>query len=264
MSPRTPDILAREVGRTGLQVRSFLRAAYPGAAPGRGGRWSLTPTQIQAVLDHFGHGSATARRPQRKPDPEAQPAFSSARAGAAEASLAGPGQTIDTAVVPARPGLYAIHAAPEIWHELGLGTPPDSRPLYVGKAEDSLVARDLRQHFRDGRTGSSTLRRSVAALLHDSMGLRGIPRNPQKPSYFSNYGLAPHDDERLSLWMSTQLAIATWSPESPVALAVVEMQIVRSWLPPLNLAGVRTAWTDYVSSKRRVMAQEAQAWRPRA
>lgn len=255
---------AREVGRTGLQVRSFLRAAYPGAAPGRGGRWSLTPTQVQAVLDHFGHRSANARRPRRKPDPEAQPAFSSARAGAAEASLAGPGQAIVSAVVPAKPGLYAIYAAAEIWHELGLGTPPDSRPLYVGKAEDSLVARDLRQHFSDGRTGSSTLRRSVAALLHDSMGFRGIPRNPQKPSYFSNYGLAPHDDERLSRWMSTQLAIATWAPESHVALAVVEMQIVRSWLPPLNLAGVRTAWTDYVSSKRRVMAQEARAWRPRA
>ena len=75
--------------------------------------------------------------------------------------------------------------------QLGLGTPPDSRPLYVGKAEDSLVARDLRQHFTDGRTGSSTLRRSIAALLHDSMGLRGIPRNPQKPGYFSNYGLSP-------------------------------------------------------------------------
>lgn len=257
-------MLAREVGRTGLQVRSFLRAAYPGAAPGRGGRWSLTPTQIQAVLDHFRHGSAPARRPRRKPGPEAQPAFDAARAGAAEASLAGPGQAIDSAVVPAKPGLYAIYAAAEIWHELGLGTPPDSRPLYVGKAEDSLVARDLRQHFRDGRTGSSTLRRSVAALLHDSMGFRGIPRNPQKPGYFANYGLAPHDDERLSRWMSTQLAISTWSPESLVALAVVEMKIVRSWLPPLNLAGVRTAWTDYVSSKRRVMAQEARAWRPRA
>lgn len=256
-------MLAREAGRTGLQIRSFLRAAYPGAAPGRGGRWSLTSTQIQAVLDHFRHGSALARRPRRKPGPEAQPGFNTA-AGAAEASLAGPGQAIDSAVVPAKPGLYAIYAVAEIWHELGLGTPPDSRPLYVGKAEDSLVARDLRQHFTDGRTGSSTLRRSVAALLHDSMGFRGIPRNPPKPGYFSNYGLAPHDDERLSRWMSTQLAIATWAPESLVALAVVEMKIVRSWLPPLNLAGVRTPWTDYVSSKRRVMAQEARAWRPRA
>jgi hypothetical protein len=256
-------MLAREVGRTGLQVRSYLRAAYPGDAPGRGGRWSLTPTQIQAVLDRFGHGSATARQP-RKPGSEAQPAFNAAHNSAAMASLAGPGQAIDTAVVAAKPGLYAIHAAAETWQQLGLGSPSDSRPLYVGKAEDSLVARDLRQHFSDGRTGSSTLRRSIAALLHDSMGLRGIPRNPQKPSYFSNYGLAPLDDEQLSRWMSTHLAIATWAPESDVALAVIEMEIVRSWLPPLNLAGVRTEWTDYVSSKRRVMAQEARTWSPRA
>jgi hypothetical protein len=263
LSARTPDVLAREVGRTGLQVRSYLRATYPDAAPGRGGRWWLTPTQVQAVLDHFGHGPATGRKPRREPGPAARAAINAVRTNVVMASLIGPGQAIDTAVVPAKPGLYAIYAAGETWQQLGLGTPPDGRPLYVGKAEDSLVARDLRQHFTDGRTGSSTLRRSFAALLHDSKVLRGIPRNPRKPGYFSNYGLSAKDDEMLSKWMSAHLAISTWAPESAVTLADVEMEIVKAWLPPLNLAGVRTAWSDYVSSKRRVMAQEARAWRPR-
>lgn len=264
LSARTPEMLAREVGRTGLQVRSYLRAAYPEAAPGRGGRWSLTPTQIQAVLDHFGPGSTTGQRIRRERRSEARLAITAVPTGEVLASLAGPGQTIGAALVPAKPGLYAIYAAAKVWQQLGLGSPPDGRPLYVGKAEDSLVARDLRQHFTDGRTGSSTLRRSFAALLHDRMGFRAIPRNPRKPGYFSNYGLTANDDSRLSKWMATHLAISTWAPESTVALAVVEMEIITSWLPPLNLAGVRTTWTDYVSSRRRVMAQEARAWRPRA
>jgi len=79
-------------------------------------------------------------------------------------------------VVPGRPGLYAIYGDAKTWKELELGKPPDGRPLYIGKAEDSLVARDLKTHFGDGRTGQSTVRRSFAALLHDTLGLRGVPR----------------------------------------------------------------------------------------
>jgi hypothetical protein len=88
-------------------------------------------------------------------------------------------------VVPDRPGLYAIHGDGYTWTELGLGKPPDDRPLYVGKAEDSLVTRDVRTHFGDGRTGQSTVCRSLAALLHDEFGLQGIPRNTAKPGYYS-------------------------------------------------------------------------------
>jgi hypothetical protein len=82
-------------------------------------------------------------------------------------ALLGPGVPFAEAAarVPPRPGLYAIFAGPTAWIELGLGTPPAQRPLYVGKAEQSLLGRDVRQHFSDGKTGSSTLRRSVAALL---------------------------------------------------------------------------------------------------
>src|SRR5262245_24881024 len=60
--------------------------------------------------------------------------------------------------VPAEPGLYAIYGSAETWQQLGLCKPPDDRPLYVGKAEDSLVGRDLQMHFADGLTGFSTVR----------------------------------------------------------------------------------------------------------
>src|SRR5262245_30644986 len=73
--------------------------------------------------------------------------------------------------VPRRPGLYAIYTSAEGWDALGLGQPPDDRPLYVGKAEDSLLSRDIGSHFGDGRTGQSTVRRSMAACLKDTLDL---------------------------------------------------------------------------------------------
>ena len=53
--------------------------------------------------------------------------------------------------LPASPGLYAIYGDESAWSQLHLA-PAADMPLYVGKAEDSLVARDLRTHFGDGRT----------------------------------------------------------------------------------------------------------------
>lgn len=38
----------------------------------------------------------------------------------------------------AKPGLYAFYATVSTWNNLGLGDPPDDRPLYVGKAENTF------------------------------------------------------------------------------------------------------------------------------
>jgi len=127
-------------------------------------------------------------------------------------ALAQPGSlTAAHSAVPAQPGLYAIYGEAVTWDMLGLGEPPDGRPLYIGKAEESLVTRDLKTHFGDGRTGQSTVRRSFAALLHDTLGLRGMPRNPARPGYFSNYGLSAAHDAALTRWMREHLHLATIS-----------------------------------------------------
>jgi hypothetical protein len=68
------------------------------------------------------------------------------------------------------PGLYAFYASVATWKALGLGVAPDDRPLYVGKAQNTLASRDIEGHFGlrergvQSPTGSSTLRRSLAAL----------------------------------------------------------------------------------------------------
>lgn len=167
-----------------------------------------------------------------------------------------------TAHVPRRSGLYAIHGRAEVWVELGLGEPPDEPPLHVGKAERSLVSRDIDTHFGNGRTGSSTVRRSFAALLRESLELESRPRNPAKPERPANYGLSPEHDEKLAAWMREHLTLAVWPrPEdSELLLGVIENGVLRLLKPPLNLRDVVTPWTARVKAERVAMADQARRW----
>ena len=40
--------------------------------------------------------------------------------------------------------------------------------------------------------------------------LHGVPRNPKRPGHFSNYGLSPVDDEKLTAWMRENLRLSVW------------------------------------------------------
>lgn len=199
----------------------------------------------------------------------AQTAGASAPAGldalvrsAGQALTAAAARRISEEGVPRQPGLYAIHGTAAVWLELGLGEPPDERPLYVGKAEASLVARDIDTHFGDGRTGSSTVRRSFAALLHEPLELEGRPRNPATPERPANYGLAPEHDQTLTAWMRDRLALAVWPTpaDCEIALGEIESALLQKLKPPLNVSGVVTPWTAQVKAARKVMADEARRW----
>jgi len=160
--------------------------------------------------------------------------------------------------------LYAAYASKEVWAELGLGNPPDDRPLYVGKAEDSVVSRDVTTHFGDGRTGSSTLRRSLAALLRQRLGLSGVPRNPQNPGYYANYGLSAVNDRKLTDWMRTRILLASWPAPKGADLRPIENTVIGALRPPLNLQNATTPWTALVRRARKVMADEASEYAARS
>jgi hypothetical protein len=178
---------------------------------------------------------------------------------------------LDSPAAPSCPGLYAIHASPSVWRELGLGSPPDERALYIGKAEKSLAGRDIQQHFgycSEGRTtsitGYSTLRRSIAALLRDSMGFHAVPRNAANSGHYSNFGLAREDDALLSKWMRARLGLAHWAKPDDCEvdrLKSVEQKVFRRLLPPLNLRDVDTPWETQIEAARSVMAAEARRWK---
>jgi hypothetical protein len=164
--------------------------------------------------------------------------------------------------LPDAAGLYAIHGSDAVWEALHLGEPVPHLPLYVGKAEDSLVTRDLKTHFGNGRTGSSTVRRTFSALLRADLGFLGMPRNPAKPGHFSNYGLSPSDDSRLTDWMRAHLEIAVWVTDRTQPLREIERDVLRRLNPPLNIQGVDHRWKARVQECRATMAAEARAWTP--
>ena len=123
-------------------------------------------------------------------------------------------------------GVYAWWAAPSVLPDLP--GPPNRtveslRLLYLGRAT-SLRGRILRNHLR--RSGSSTLRRTLAGLL-ESEGYRTTSTDLVV--------LIPEDERRLTAWMHAHLRL-TWA-EDPEP-AAVEAELVRRLHPPLNVHGV--------------------------
>jgi hypothetical protein len=192
-------------------------------------------------------------------------------AAAAAASLTDERWVITGAAehVPTRPGLYAIYGDQQAWLELQLDPAPDA-PLYVGMAKHDLVRRDIDEHFatnpkKKPRTGSSTVRRSFAALLHDALDLHAVPRNLIRPERFSNYALADGGDARLNAWMHARLTLAVWpAPDSmPIPLSDVETAVIVHFAPPINL-DKNPRKLARLSRARAEMAAEAKRWRPDA
>ncbi|MEQ6900329.1 GIY-YIG nuclease family protein [Nocardioides sp. YIM 152588] len=162
-------------------------------------------------------------------------------------------------VVPASPGLYAFYGDERAWAELGLSPVFDGQPLYIGKAEKSLNGRDVGTHFSTGKTGSSTVRRSLAALLVDRLGLVAVPRNRLRPDGSANYALDPESDVRLTAWMEDRLTLATWQKPTDVVLGDVETAVLVSLRPPLNLDKVGEP-RERLREARRALAEASRVW----
>ncbi|MEV7618910.1 GIY-YIG nuclease family protein [Microbacterium sp. NPDC089321] len=169
--------------------------------------------------------------------------------------------------VPKRPGLYAIYGDAQAWRDLQLESALDSA-LYVGKAEESLISRDLNGHFATNpnstpRTGGSTVRRSFAALLRESLDLHAVPRNLAKPERFANYGLADGGDACLNEWMHARLTLAVWPALAGMAVPLgdVETAVIVRFTPPINL-DKNPGKLARLSAARSEMAAEAATWRP--
>ncbi|MEU6208078.1 GIY-YIG nuclease family protein [Micromonospora musae] len=123
-------------------------------------------------------------------------------------------------------GVYAWWAGPLIFPDLpgpSNESDPSVRLLYLGRAT-SLRGRILRNHLR--RSGSSTLRRTLAGLLV-SEGYR--------TTWTDRVVLVSEDEARLTAWMYAHLRL-TWA-EDPEP-ATIEAELVRRVHPPLNVHGV--------------------------
>lgn len=128
--------------------------------------------------------------------------------------------------LPRGGGVYAWWAGPSVFPDLP-GLPneqvPALRMLYLGRAT-SLRGRILRNHLR--RSGSSTLRRTLAGLLVGE-GYR--------TTWTDRVVLVPEDEERLTAWMHANLQL-TWAQDAEPNS--IEATLVRRLHPPLNVSGV--------------------------
>jgi hypothetical protein len=137
---------------------------------------------------------------------------------------------------PGEPGLYAWWAAPGAIPGIAGPAHPTGglELLYVGIAPSrasskaTLRSRLLSNHA-GGNTGSSTLRRSLAALLTDSQRFR--------TRWTSRTVLLPEDEQRLSAWMRDRLSL-TWAVHR--APWEVEAAVIERLEPPLNQADNRS------------------------
>jgi GIY-YIG catalytic domain len=141
---------------------------------------------------------------------------------------------------PAVAGLYAWWASPAVLPELpGPMHPrlPDLRLLYVGIAT-RLRGRLASNHLR--RSGSSTLRRTLAGLLLDEKGFR--TRRTDRVV------LVDDDEIRLTDWMTTNLRVSWWEHTEP---RDVEGAVIRALHPPLNVDHATGPSVDLIKAARR-------------
>ncbi|WP_236029846.1 GIY-YIG nuclease family protein [Paractinoplanes lichenicola] len=102
-------------------------------------------------------------------------------------------------------------------------TDPSFRLLYIGRAT-SLRGRIVRNHLR--RSGSSTLRRTLAGLLVSES---------YRTTWTDRVVLTPEDELRLTTWMHAHLRLTWAEDEEPTS---VETELVARLHPPLNVHGV--------------------------
>lgn len=142
--------------------------------------------------------------------------------------------------LPAASGLYAWWAAPTVFPDL-IGpvhpTEPTLRLLYVGLATN-LRTRITQNHLR--RSGSSTLRRTLAGLLLSSESYR--------TRWTSRVVLIDDDEARLTTWMVDQLRVSWCEHPAP---REVERTIIEALRPPLNIDHASGSARDVIKAARR-------------
>ncbi len=117
--------------------------------------------------------------------------------------------------------------------ELSFGLWQEETPkiIFLGEGGESA-----KRHFDEGRTGYSTLRRSLTALLWQKLDLHPIPRTNDEADVdrFSNYALDEESDKKLSQWMQGNLQICFIPLEKAKVLPSL-LGLISYNVPLLNL-----------------------------
>jgi|GEM_PF-457384 len=160
-----------------------------------------------------------------------------------------------------KPGIYALFFTGQEF-PLGNYHPQKEEIVYLGKTENSQVSRDERTHFTSGQTGSSTLRRTLGALLKEKLSLTAIPRNDLDfdAGRKSFYKFDELSEERLTTWMKDNLGLAFNEFDHASAdLGLLEAALIADVKPVLNIDSKNPGnpHAAGIKSARKVCADEA-------
>lgn len=109
--------------------------------------------------------------------------------------------------------------------------------IYIGKTEKSQISRHLKTHFESGKSGSSTVRRTLGAILRVQLEIKPMPRSftEQGTKRFTNYKFDDDGEKELTKWMEDNLSLSYWKLDKSSDLGKVEKKIIKLACPILNL-----------------------------
>lgn len=135
------------------------------------------------------------------------------------------------------PGIYAIFFSTSYFPFKEI-TPEKDEIIYIGKTESSQEKRDAKTHFKNGKTGSSTVRKSIGAMLRETYKLKPIQRNDSdyEKGRFSHFKFDENSEEKISNWMKSNLALSFYEyPKSKEKIENLEKQLIKRLIPVLNI-----------------------------
>ena len=137
-----------------------------------------------------------------------------------------------------RAGIYAIFYIGDYFPVFGVQV-KKHEIIYIGKTESSQEKRDAKTHFTSGKTGSSTLRKSIGSLLCKTENLKPIPRNSidYLKGRYSHFKFDDRSERIITEWMDANLAISYFEyPKSKAEIDNLETKLIEKLEPALNLA----------------------------
>lgn len=143
----------------------------------------------------------------------------------------------EVSIFSALPGIYALSF-------IGKSFPledfvlPNNKIIYIGKTESSQQSRDANTHFKSGKTGSSTVRKSIGALLSQSEKIIPIIRSLTdiEKGRRSHYKFDDTSEEKVTQWMLDNLAVSFYEyPASKQEINQLETQLITLLKPVLNI-----------------------------
>ncbi len=149
------------------------------------------------------------------------------------------------------PGIYGIYGDEEAWSSLGFGEQTNNGLLYLGSTLDGLNRRVLLTHFANRKSPWSIVRRSLASLLRDELGLE---IDPGSPDIHRHFGLVRKSDGALSKWMRNRLQVGFWASDDLVELQLVEQEALAVWKPGLCPYAAPVEQRERIEAARQAMS----------